>query len=197
MRALMHARTAFGLAAAAAALAGCISIGEDPPEALLTLTAATGVAEGRVARAAAGDAITVLPPAIPAALETTRVPVHSSPTQIAYVKDAQWVDQPNRMFQRLLGETISARSGRPVINPRQFAFAPGMKLSGDLLQFGVDARTREAVVVFDAALLRGEVLETRRFEARVPVAEIVAGPVGAALNVAANRVAADVATWIG
>lgn len=193
----MHARTAFGLAAAAAALTGCISIGEDPPEALLTLTATSGVAEGRMARAAPGEAITVLPPAVPAALQTTRVPVHSSPTQLAYVKDAQWVDQPNRMFQRLLGETISARSGRPVINPRQFAFDPGLRLSGDLIQFGVDAPSRQAVVVFDAALLRDATLSTRRFEARVPLSDITAMPVGAALNEAANRVAADVAEWVG
>lgn len=183
--------------AALAALSGCISIGADPPDALLTLTPSTAVPSDRVARAAAGEAITILPPSLPAALTTTRVPVQVTPTQIAYVKDAQWVDQPNRMFQRLLSETVQAKGGRTVLDPRQFAFDPGLRLSGQLLQFGVDAARSEAVVVFEAALLRGGALETRRFEARAPVAEIAAAPVGEALNEAANRVAADVAGWIG
>ena len=40
--------------AALAALSGCISIGADPPDALLTLTPSTAVPSDRVARAAAG-----------------------------------------------------------------------------------------------------------------------------------------------
>jgi len=183
--------------AALAALSGCISIGAEPPEALLTLTPTSAVPGDRVARAAAGEAIFILPPAVPAALATTRVPVHASATQIAYVKDAQWVDQPGRMFQRLLSETVQAKSGRAVLDPRQFALDPGLRLSGHLLHFGIDAARSEAVVVFEAALLRGATVETRRFEARQPVAEIEAESVGEALNEAANRVATDVAGWIG
>jgi cholesterol transport system auxiliary component len=65
-----------------------------------------------------------------------------------------------------------------------------------LLRFGVDASSRTAVVVFDAAIARGADIRTRRFEARVPVAEIEAQTVGAALNQAANQVAAEVADWV-
>ncbi len=51
----------------------------------------------------------------------------------------------------------------------------------------------------DAALIRadGTKLEKRRFEARIPVAEIAAQPVSVALNDGANKVAAEVADWVG
>lgn len=182
-----------------AGLSGCFSFGADPPPTLLTLTPAAAIAPGTAQTASAGEAITVAVPSVPQALATPRVPVHASDTSIAYVKDAQWVEQPNQLFQRLLSETIAARSGRPVLSPRQFSFDPGTRLAGQLLMFGIDAATNEAVVTYDAAVSRsgGSSVETRRFEARAPVTEIEREAVGVALNAAANQVAADVAGWIG
>jgi cholesterol transport system auxiliary component len=56
----------------------------------------------------------------------------------------------------------------------------------------------EAVLVYDAALARGaDRVETRRFEARVPVAAVDAASAAPALNQAANQVADEVAAWIG
>lgn len=180
------------------ALAGCFSFGADPPPELLTLTPAATIAPGTAQTASAGGAITIVTPTVPQALATVRVPVYSSDTTLAYVKETQWVEQPSKLFQRLLSETVAAQTGRPVLSPRQFSFDPGTRVAGQLLRFGVDAATREAVVTFDAAVSRedGANVETRRFEARVPVAEIEREPVGVALNDAANRVAADVAAWI-
>ena len=43
----------------------------------------------------------------------------------------------------------------------------------------------------------GNVVEKRRFEARVPVSAIEPGPAGIAINQAANQVAAEVADWVG
>lgn len=179
------------------ALSGCISLGEDPPQALLTLApSAVASAGGAAMTVTPGEAITVMVPSVPAALATNRVPVRASSTELAYVKDAQWVDLPNRLFQQLLSETIQARTGRPVLNPRQFTFDPGVRISGELQQFGVDATSQNAVVVFDGVIMRGQQVEKRRFEARAPVAEIKPQPVGAALNDAANQVAAQVADWV-
>lgn len=184
------------MAAALLALSGCISFGEDPPNALLTLSAAKSGGASSAMAVAPGDAITVLAPTVPASLATNRVPVQASSTEIAYVKDAQWVDLPNRLFQQLLSETIEVRTGRPVLNPRQFSFDPGTRLSGELQAFGIDAGTQNAVIVYDAILLRGQDVQKRRFEARVPVAEVKAQQVGAALNRAANQVADEVADWL-
>ena len=60
------------------------------------------------------------------------------------------------------------------------------------------ARTGSVVVVFDAVRNGdGSAVVSRRFEARVAVAEPEAGFVGPALNRAANQVAGEVAEWIG
>ena len=179
------------------ALSGCISFGSEPPPYLLTLTSAATVPAATSRTAAAGEAITVVTPTVPQALATARVPVVSNGTAIAYVKDAQWVDTPNALFGRLLSETIAARTGRVVLDPQQFSFDPGIRLTGHLQSIGVDSDTMEAVVLYDAALSRGaDRVETRRFEARVPVAAVETAAVGTALNQAANQVAADVAAWI-
>jgi len=181
---------------AALALSGCISFGAKPPDRLLTLTPAQTVAPGTAQTIGTGEAITVLWPSIPADLNTNRIPVQATPTSLAYVKDAQWTEAPNRLFARLLGETIEARTGHAVLSGRQFAIDPGTRVSGQLLRFGVDASPQQAVVVFDAVMARGTDIRTRRFEARVPVTEIEAQAVGAALNQAANQVAAEVADWV-
>ena len=180
----------------ALALTGCISFGADPPDQLLTLTPTQAVAIGSVQSVAQGEAITVLWPTVSSELATTRVPVQASPTSVAYVKDAQWVEAPNRLFARLLAETIEARTGRAVFSGRQFNIDPGARVSGQLMKFGIDAESQSAIVRFDAAVARGTSIQTRRFEARVPVAAIKAGPVGTALNQAANQVAAEVADWL-
>ena len=63
----------------------------------------------------------------------------------------------------------------------------------------LDGPAMAVEVVFDAALTRtgSTTLETRRFTARVPVTEEAEGPVGVALNQAANDVAGQVADWVG
>lgn len=180
------------------ALAGCISFGADPPASLLTLTAAQEVAAQTSRSASASETITVVPPALPQELQTNRVPVRSGETQVAYLKDAQWVELPGALFGRLVAETISARTGRVVLDPSQFTFDPGVRLTGQLQEFGIDATRSDAGVVYDAVLARGpDRVETRRFEARVPVAAVDVASAGAALNQAANQVAAEVAAWVG
>lgn len=198
---IMTARTLISLIVMAAALplGGCLSFGEKPPETLMTLTAEQALAVGTGQSVSAGQAVTVLPPSVPQALATSRVAVQAGPTSIAYLKDAQWVEEPNRLFRNLLSETIAARTGRPVLDLRQYALAPGVRLAGRLERFGLDAPSRQVVVTYDATLARGEgaAVMTRRFEARVPVAAETPAAVAPSLNRAANQVAAEVADWIG
>ncbi len=184
----------------AAPLAGCISIGGKPPKTpLLTLEPAVALPVGETQSSAGAATMTVLIPTVPHELATTRVPVREGGTAVAYVKDAAWVEAPPRLFARLVGDTITARTGRIVLSYRQSQLDPGATLSGELRQFGVDATSGEAVVQFDAVLVRGDaaVFEKRRFEARVPVSPVEAAPVGIAINKAANQVAEQVADWVG
>lgn len=183
----------------AAPLSGCISFGSKPPSALLTLSPAVELPVGESQRSNVAATITISVPSLPQELASSRVPVHSGGTAVAFVKDAQWVERPSQLFARLLGDTITANTGRLVLSSRQSMLDPGAYLMGELRRFGVEEETREAVVTYDAALIRGPetVVERRRFEARVPVTVIEAAPVGAALNQAANQVAAQVAEWVG
>lgn len=180
-------------------LAGCISFAAKPPPSLLNLRSAASLAVGETQRAPGASTIIINTPAVPQELATLRVPVQASATSVAYLQDAQWVELPNRLFARLLGDTITARTGRVVIGNRQIGAEPGATMNGDLRNFGVDAGTGMAIVTYDAALTRGtgNSLEKRRFEARVPVSPIEAASVGVALNQAANDVAGQVAEWVG
>jgi cholesterol transport system auxiliary component len=194
------ARSFAALVALPLALTACISFGGGkPPPSLLTITPAVTLPAGETRSTSTAATITIGVPQVPQELAAPRVPVHSGGTAVAYVKDAVWVEPPSRLFARLVADTVTVRTGRVVLSHRQSQIDPGAQLSGELRMFGVDADRGEAVVVYDAVLVRGNaaVFEKRRFEARVPVSPVEAGPVGAALNQAANQVAAEVADWVG
>ena len=180
-------------------LSACISLGGKAPPSLLTLTPASSIAADQTRTARAGETIVIMVPTVPQAIATTRVAVSSGATAIAYIKDAVWVEAPARLFQRVLSETVAVKNGKLVLDARQSFSNPGMQLGGTLLRFGIDADSREAVVIFDALLARGKdiPLQSRRFESRVPVSAIEPLPAGKALNQAANKVSEDVAAWIG
>lgn len=179
-----------------AALAGCVSLGPKVPDTLLALTPASMVAAGTGASGTFGTALVVLEPAAEARLAVTRVPVQIDDANVAYLKKTMWVERPSRLFQRLVAETIRAKGNRLVIE--NDPGASGMHLSGRLLDMGYDARTRMAVVRFDAVKEGGNgKVETRRFESTVPVEDAEAKYVGPALNQAANAVAQQVADWVG
>ena len=179
-------------------LAACVRFGAEPPPSLLTLTAAAEVPVGRDQQTEGARSITIAVPTAPQELAVTRVPVHATDTSIAYVKDAQWIEPPARLFARLLADMVAARTDLVVLGGRQQQAEPGAVLNGELREFGVDAGGFEVVVVYDAALARAGKpgLDKRRFEARVPLGEVKAEPVGVALNAAANQVAAEVAAWV-
>ncbi|MDX5983553.1 ABC-type transport auxiliary lipoprotein family protein [Sphingomonas echinoides] len=185
--------------AAMVPLAGCISLAPKPPASLLTLTSTTALPAGNTQTSGTAPTITIQVPVVGQSLAGTRIPVQASETSIAYVAKAQWVEPPNRMFARLLSDTIPAKTGRIVLSSSQAFSDPGAVLSGELRAFGVDAGTQDAVVVFDGSLIRttGKVVEKHRFEARVHVSTIAAVPVSVALNQAANTVAGEVADWVG
>lgn len=178
-------------------LSGCLSLGGKVPESLLSLTPNATVAAGTTISGDVAQAIAVEEPATPAKLANTRVPVQMDDTQIAYVKDAVWVDKPSRLFRRLLGETIRAKGNRLVIDNDDAALTPKNQLRGTLVDFGYDARSSSVVVTFDAVRdVNGTNVTTKRFTATVPGVVAEAAPVGAALNQAANDVAGQVADWV-
>ncbi|MBN9788790.1 ABC transporter [Pseudonocardia sp. TMWB2A] len=170
-----------------------------PPRYLFNLTPASKVAAGRVQTGSTDTAFIVSTPSISQKLATTRIPVQSTTNQVAYLVDAKWVESPANLFQVLLSETITARTGKLVLNEGETPARPGNRLMGDLVDFGIDEATSSAIVTYDAVMTNanGEVIRKQRFTASEPVSKITADYAGGALNRAANAVAVQVADWVG
>jgi cholesterol transport system auxiliary component len=177
---------------------GLLGGGAKAPPWLLTLTPQAPAPEHIARTAGPGESVTIDTPVIPKEVRTTRVPVHQGPIAIAYVKDLTWVDTPDRLFQDLLSETVTRMTNRVVLDPNQAALDPGIVVSGNLTRFGYDAQEGMVIVRYDAAMSRagGSAVATRRFEAKEP-ADGTAASVAPAINGAANRVAMEVAQWVG
>jgi len=198
MNPMLRLSAPVALALAASACAGLLGGGGKAPPWLLTLTP-QAPAPGSISRTAGpGEAVTIELPVVPKEIRVNRVPVHEGPIAIAYVKDLTWVDTPDKLFQDLLTETVTRTTNRVVLDPRQSSLDPGVTVTGNLSRFGYDAQEGMVVVRYDAAMARagGAAVATRRFEAREP-ADGTAGSVAPAINAAANRVAIEVAQWVG
>lgn len=178
------------------ALGGCLGLGGKVPPTLLNLTADHAVAAGSGSSGNYRSAIAVLDPVAEMRVDVTRVPVQVDDSTVAYLKGALWVERPSHLFRHLLAETLRARGKTLVIEGDPGTAA--LKLGGRLIDMGFDARTGSAVVRFEAVKERPNgAIETRRFESVVSGVAAQPGPLGVALNQAANTVAAQVADWIG
>ena len=198
MSPMLRLAAPIALAISLTACAGLLGGGGKAPPWLLTLTPQAPAPDSIARTARAGEAVMIELPLVPKEIRTNRVPVHSGPIAIAYVQDLTWVDTPDKLFQDLLTETVTRVTNRVVLDPKQSSLDPGMTITGSLSRFGYDAQEGMVVVRYDAAKTRAGVnaVETRRFEARES-ADGTAASVAPAINAAANRVAIDVAQWVG
>lgn len=195
----MTARRISGLAvlAPAFALAGCLSLGTEPPPSLLDLSPEARAPVGSTLSGTRDTALAVHEPLVPAAIDVLRVPVQVNETEIAYLPDAVWVEKPARLFRRLLAETVRVRTNRLVLDSDEPGLFASDHLRGTLRIFGYDAATSSVVVRFDA-VRQGEAgaIVSQRFEAVEDGVPAKPQAVGAALNRAANDVARQVADWL-
>lgn len=185
--------------ALALALSGCVSLGGGKvPDTLVTLTPTTVAPAGAVMSGKADSAIIVLDPETDRRLNVQRIAVQVDDANVAYLKKALWVERPARLFRAVLAETIRAKGARLVFEDADTTATGRTRLAGRLLDIGYDARTRAAVVRYDAILAApGGMVLTKRFEARVDTVGADPKEVGPALNQAANEVAKQVADWVG
>lgn len=178
------------------ALGACVSFGGKAPPSMLVLTSDNIVSAGSARLASSAETLVIQTPAVPRKLDTNRIPVQINASSIAYLKDAFWADKPARLMQSLLVETLSAKTGNLVLNEVDAGGKATVYLSGSLLEFGIDAATNEAIVVYDAVkITRNSPAEKRRFEARRPLSVVAPAQAGEALNAAANDVAVQIAGW--
>ena len=195
----MKAAPALALLLALSACGPIVQIGanQKPPQTLLTI-GATATPRPWDGTKPLSQTIAVDVPAVPMTLQTVRLPVTTSPTDVSYLAGAIWAEQPNRQLRQLVADTLSA-SGFAVINRRETSIPPARILSGTLLVFGLDVTDPAAPVArvrYDAQLAGGgKMIALRRFDASVPVSAQTPTAVAQALNVAANQVAGEVAVW--
>lgn len=183
--------------ASALTLSSCVSLGGTAPASMLTLTATSTVTAGESKTGMAKDAMVVLIPEVPRKLDTNRVPVQINTGNIAYLKDGVWTDKPAILMRHLLAETLAAKNGTLILSEVETAGKAENYLSGQLVEFGIDEASMEAVAIFDAVRIRkGQPVEKRRFDAREGLIKIETGEAGEALNAVANKIAEDVATWL-
>lgn len=200
MKSIIRNVASGAILAGSLALAGCISLGQEPPESLLTLSSAASAPAGSGAQSGGEGneaAIAVLTPEVPAKLDVLRVPVNVSETQVAYLQDAFWIEKPARLFRRLIGETLRTRGAALVLDSDDTPARADTVVRGTLLDMTYDAPTSSVVVRFDAIRTDadGKVV-SRRFEAREDGVLPEAGAVGPALNRVANTVAGEIAEWV-
>lgn len=183
--------------ATAPALSACVSFESKAPVAMLTLSAEAGVIAGSNISGQAQEALVVLAPQVPRKLDTNRIAVRIDAGTVAYLKDSIWADKPAMLVQQLLAETLSAKNGRLVLSEEETGSRAEKYLTGQLVEFGIDESRMEAVAIFDAVHIRkGSPIMKRRFEAREEMAKIQPREAGHALNIAANRLADEVAAWL-
>src|SRR5688572_14188697 len=115
------AATALAAAAGGCSLSSILGGGGTAPPHLYDLTADGSSTVAPVRSGAVGETVTIQTPVIGRELRTTRIPVQVTPVVVEYVKDMTWVDMPNRLFQKLLEETVRATTGRVVLDPSQAA----------------------------------------------------------------------------
>jgi cholesterol transport system auxiliary component len=144
--------------------------------------------------------LVVEPPLAAAALRTLRIPVVTSDTSLAWLKDAQWLEAPARQFQGLLLAALGAQPGIAAVDARLHDGAGARRLGGSLDALGVDARTpgrQLATVRFTAVLsgARGTLLGTAAFEASRPVDASDPDSVVRGLSAAAREAAEAAARW--
>jgi cholesterol transport system auxiliary component len=134
---------------------------------------------------------------VPQELRTPRVPVRTGATQVAYLKDAQWVEMPSPVRAAALGD--DRRQDRPGrARSQAIHLRSGHQADRNAAELRPRADRMEAVLVYDAALARGaDAVETRRFEARVPVAAIDAANGAAGAQPGRQPGRREVAAWVG
>ena len=182
---------------AVVSLSGCVSLGGEVPDQMISLTPQVRVPAGEIGSGAMGDALVVLDPDADRRLDVARVPVQIDDSAVAYLEKATWVEKPARQFRRLLAETLRAKGGRIVSEGSDHEITGKTRLAGRLVDMGYDAREQAVVVRYDAVLEgEGGKVRSRRFEATVHGVAAKAESVGRALNRAANQVAGEVAAWV-
>lgn len=183
------------MAAAGLLLAGCSAILPTPSVDTYDLSAAPA------ATAPHGRSLQVLVPEPTAdrAVDTDRIVVRPSATEIAYFSGAQWADRLPRLLQsRLVGALEASGRFRAAGRPGQ-GLAIDRQIVTEIRAFDYEASVGRVEIVLSVKLMddrSGRVTATRVFRAEEPSADSAKAAV-AAFDRAQQRVFAEIVAWAG
>lgn len=180
-------------------LGACVKVGDGrkPPRALFTLPPVSAPA-GALVTATPITTLSVAEPDTERALGLTRIAVRVNDNSIAYMKDGLWSERPARLLRNHIAEVIRARGTRLVLIDSEDGGQSGQHLGGRLVFMGYDAQTRSAVIRYDALLTKLDgTLAQRRFEAVEKGVAPKSEAVAEALGRMSDKLAAEVADWVG
>jgi cholesterol transport system auxiliary component len=188
--------------AAAALLSGCAAITSLNSAAAtldaFELRAPSGLP---VARSQQAVDLIVEVPSASGAIDTDRVLVRPSATQVAYLPDARWTAPAPVMLQSALVETFLRSNAFRYVGRRPLGVSGDVALVTDLVDFGAVVQGGGAVVEMTliARLVREEdatITATRTFTRSVPVPDTRSPTILAGFEAASNALLGDVAGWV-
>ncbi|WP_333822742.1 ABC-type transport auxiliary lipoprotein family protein [Pinisolibacter sp.] len=186
---------AFAALGLAAVLAGCSAVMPTPSADTYDLSApaTTTPPRGRSLQ------ILVAEPAADRALDTERIVVRPSATEIAYFSGAQWSDRLPRLVQsRLVGALEASGRFRAAGRPGQ-GLAIDRQIVTEIRAFDYEAGEGRVVIALSMKLMddrTGRVLATRAFRAEEPATDSAKAAV-AAFDRAQARLMAEIVAWAG
>lgn len=187
---------ALGRLAACLALATLAACATGAPPATFDLTAPRdGLSAGR-----GRGLLVVAEPQALAAYDSEKIIVRTGEGGIAYLPDAQWSDRLPRLIQARLIQTFeNGRRIRAIGRPGD-RLVPAAQLNSEIRQFGIDARTGEAMVEISVKIVNdrsGRILAGHIFTRRVAAGGATSGPAAsAALDLAAQETFRDIVSWV-
>jgi cholesterol transport system auxiliary component len=192
------------LGAIALALAACSGLLPAPAPAP-SLYTQTAPPETSVAPAKPGTTqLLVQVPQAPAALDTARIALSHSPTNVEYYADANWADYAPAMLQALLIESLERGGGFAAVARSSLPLRGDVIVLTELRHFEAQYRgaagAPQIVIAMDVKLVRvsgGDIAAEKSFTATAPAAANNVPAVVDAFDVAGHQILTDVAGWAG
>jgi cholesterol transport system auxiliary component len=178
-----------------AALVGGCALAAKPPPATFDLQAPTSFPASTGSTSAQ---FAVTEPTAVGSLNSERIVVRPTPTEITYLAKTQWSDRAPKLVQARLIDAFQNTGRVRSVGAPGGAVDNDAGLVTDLRAFHIDAQTGMAVVAINVRLVSdatGRVSASKSFEAQVPVAGKGADAMVAALNAAFAKVATDIVVW--
>jgi cholesterol transport system auxiliary component len=199
MKSASHALMLGAIALAFAACSGILPAAAPAPK-LYTLTAPPE-APGGPAKPGTTQLLVQAPQA-PAALDTVRIALSHSPTNVEYYADANWADYAPLMLQALLIESLERGGGFAAVARSSVPLRGDVIVLTELRHFEAQYRggagAPQIVIAMDVKLVRvagGDIAAEKSFTATATAAANNVPAVVDAFDVAGHQVLTDVASW--